>query len=297
MALNGFENLDTYNRSLSAVFNTGLPLATVPYQQITQVVPSSGKGNDYAGLFETPLVREWVGDRIVEEVKGYTYAIDNKLWESTIKLRLVDLEDDEEQAISFTSGKVKAMAQEANNDHPGREIFSTLRSGKTLNAYDGKKFFAANHAKKGGTQSNLDAGGGQAPWYLFDTTKAIKPMILQMRKRPVLRMPKPDDHNIVMRDEALYTTRARYAFGFGLWQCAYRSESDLTEDNFQTALETMGDFEDGHGRPLNITPNLLVVPWSLRTKAKKLLASTVAAGGENINADAVSLLITPFVKE
>lgn len=293
--INGFENLDTYNRVLVAAFNEALPLGEVPFRQFTMEVPSSAKTNDYAGLFEVPTVREWLGDRVVHEIKGQTYSITNKLWELSVSMRRADVEDDEEAAIAMTSMKVRAMAQES-NDHPGRKVFELLREGKSNNGYDGKPFFGTTHLKNGGTQANLDAGGS-APWYLLDTSKSIKPMLLQMRKRPELQSPQMTDESVRMRDELIWTTRARYNVGYGLWQTAYRSEEDLTEDNFQAAMQAMTSFEDAHGRYLGIMPNLLVVPPSLRTKALKLLASTTTQGGENINAGAVGLLITPWVIE
>lgn len=293
--INGFENLDTYNRVLSAAFNEALPLAEVPFRPFTMEVPSSAKTNDYAGLFEVPTVREWVGDRLVHEIKGQTYAITNKLWELSIGMRRTDVEDDEEAAVAMTAMKVRAMAQES-NDAIGRLVFETLRGATALNGYDGKPFFGTTHEKKGGTQSNIDTGGSD-PWYLLDTSKSIKPMLLQMRKRPELQSPQMTDESVRMRDELIWTTRARYNVGLGLWQTAYRSEEDLTEDNFQAALQAMSAFQDAHGRYLGIMPNLLVCPPSLRTKAKKLLAATTTQGGENINAGAVQLMITPWVIE
>lgn len=294
--LNGFENLDTYNRVLSAAFKDALPLASVPYQAFTMEVMSSSKTMDYAGLFEIPTVREWLGDRLIKQIKGHTYAITNKKWELTVELDREDIEDDEEAAISFLANKIRGLAEEANN-HVGRLVYETLRAGKTGLGYDGQPFFSTTHVKKGGTQSNLDAGGS-APWYLVDTKKGVKTIVKQMRKAPELQLPTLQDESIKMRDKAIYGTRARYNVGYGLWQTAYRSEEDLTEANFQAALQAMMELEDENGRPLAIVPDLLIVPPSLRTKAKKLLAAEFIGNGEsNVNKGEVNLIITPFVKE
>ena len=47
-------------------------------------------------------------------------------------------------------------------------------------------------------------------WFLADTTKPLKPIIVQKRKAPVLtRLDKEDDENVFMRKEFIYGTDAR----------------------------------------------------------------------------------------
>ena len=47
-------------------------------------------------------------------------------------------------------------------------------------------------------------------WFLADTTKPLKPIIVQKRKAPVLtRLDKEDDENVFMRKEYIYGTDAR----------------------------------------------------------------------------------------
>lgn len=289
----GFQNLDSYNKSLSAAFAVGLPLANVPYQGFTMETRSTAASTSYAGLFEIPVVREWTGDRQAKELEGHHFEITNRTWESTLRLERKDVEDDEEAAISLLAGKVTAMAREANNDQPGRLAFQLLRNGKSGKSYDGKSFFATDHA----SGANL-VTGGSAPWYLVCTRAPVKPIIMQWRVRPELRTPRMDDESVFWKDQVHYGTRARYNAGYGLHQAALRHEGDLTENTFQAALELMGNQTIDGVRYLGFEPDLLIVPWSLRTKAAKLLAATINASGEsNVNANAMRYIVTPYVKE
>lgn len=61
-------------------------------------------------------------------------------------------------------------------------------------------------------------------WYLLDTTKPLKPLILQKYKDIVLTsMDREDDENVFMRDKFRYGVSAQHNAGYGLWQLAYKS--------------------------------------------------------------------------
>jgi phage major head subunit gpT-like protein len=297
MAIHGFENLDTLNRTLSGAFREGLKLADVRYEAFTMKAMSTSKANDYAWMGDAHDVREWVGDREYHDLSGFTYSLDNKKWESSVRVRLVDLEDDEAAAISVAAQQIRQMAMNAQT-HPGRLVFETLRNGKTIKGYDGKNFFATDHVKAGGgTQSNLIAGGGQPPWVLVDDTKTVKPMLYQERVAATFRPAKMDDESVVEHDELHYTTRARYNVGVGMWQLALRSEAELNEANLQAALEKMMALENTAGQFLDVTPTLLIVPPSLRTAALKLVEAEIVSNDSNINKGKFRTLITPWVIE
>jgi phage major head subunit gpT-like protein len=61
-------------------------------------------------------------------------------------------------------------------------------------------------------------------WFLMDTTRAIKPLIFQQRKKPVFvsqqDMNNPD---VFMRKKLKFGAEARGAAGFGLWQMIFGS--------------------------------------------------------------------------
>jgi phage major head subunit gpT-like protein len=119
--------------------------------------------------------------------------------------------------------------------------------------------------------SNVQAGGG-TPWFLLDTSRAVKPFIYQERAAPKFtNLTQDSDDNVFFHDEYLYGVRARANVGFGLWQCAFASKADLTPDNYEAARAAMMAFKGDGGRPLGIKPNVLIVPPSLEGAAMRLL--------------------------
>ncbi|WP_040728230.1 Mu-like prophage major head subunit gpT family protein [Thiomicrorhabdus sp. Kp2] len=61
-------------------------------------------------------------------------------------------------------------------------------------------------------------------WFLLDTTKAIKPFILQVRKEPVpVAMTDINSDIVFTKKKFLFGAEARMAVGYGFWQMAYGS--------------------------------------------------------------------------
>ena len=64
-------------------------------------------------------------------------------------------------------------------------------------------------------------------WYLMDTKRPLKPIILQRSKKiTFVSMNKEDDEGVFMRDSVRYGVSARDNSGYGLWQLAYKSTGD-----------------------------------------------------------------------
>lgn len=86
------------------------------------------------------------------------------------------------------------------------------------------------------------SGGGQNPvfeavrvirepritdlsWYLLDTTKVIKPFIVQEADALELQtLTDANDEFVIMKDGYFYGLRARYAIAYGFWQFAYKAD-------------------------------------------------------------------------
>ena len=64
-------------------------------------------------------------------------------------------------------------------------------------------------------------------WFLFDNSRAIKPLIFQQRKKPeFVSMDSVTDANVFMKKQYLYGADCRDNAGFGLWQLAYGSTGE-----------------------------------------------------------------------
>ena len=63
-------------------FQDGLKMAESQYKEIATVIPSSTASNTYGWLGQWPAFREWVGDRVFQDMKAHGYAITNKHFEA-----------------------------------------------------------------------------------------------------------------------------------------------------------------------------------------------------------------------
>jgi len=185
--------------NLRTEFQRAFQAATPQWQQVAMLVPSTGSQNDYKWLSRFPRMREWVGEKVVKQLEGFSYQIPNKDWEATIEVRRNDVEDD-------NLGIYRPQAESAGESaatFPDELMFRMLADGFVNLGFDGQPFFDADHQVAGQSVSNKGSA-------------------------------------------------ALTAGTLALAQASYGAA--------RTALRKMKDDE---GRPLNITPNLLVVPPAL----------------------------------
>lgn len=290
-------NMAILNRAFNAAFNKGFGDVPIMRDRIATTVPSGTKTNDYPWLGKMPGLREWIGDRQINNLKKHGYSITNKPFEATIAVDRDDVDDD--QYGTYTP-LMQGLGSNA-AAHADKLIFALLTAGFATPCYDGQYFFDLDHPvldASGVAQSgsNVQAGAG-TPWFLLDTTKPLKPMIYQERRKPTfVVMHKETDENVFMRKEYLYGVDYRGNVGFGFWQMAFGSKDTLNDTNFNAAYAAMGAFKDDYGNPLGIMPNLLVVGPSNRAAAKTVIeAENNAAGASNINFKAVEVLVVPWL--
>ena len=95
------------------------------------------------------------------------------------------------------------------------------------------------------------------------------------------------------------TTTGRRAFAKPANACcsvAIRSAAALDETAYAAARAAMMGFQSDEGRPLGISPTLLVVPPSLEAAALKLVqAENNAAGATNIYRNSAQVLVAPWL--
>ena len=253
-------------------YQDGLQIAKSQYKDIATVVPSSTKSNTYGWLGQWPGFREWVGDRAFNDMAAHSYAIANKHFESSVKVNRDDIEDDN---IGIYAPLFTEMGRAA-AAFPDQQVFELLKKGNATLCYDGQNFFDTDHPvfeKVDGTGNktlvkNLftATGGTQGtPWYLLDTSRALKPLIYQERKAmQFTAMTKGDDEGVFMRNEYRYGADCRSNVGFGFWQMAAMSTEALTPENFAKVYDAMISQKGDGGRPLDIKPTLLLVPrWAI----------------------------------
>ena len=291
------ESISGLFRGFSTSFNQGLTQAKSEYQSVAMTVPSGTREMTYAWMGQIPRLREWLGSRVIQNVTAYGYTITNRKFELTIEVPRDDIEDD-------TYGVFGPLFEEMGRSaavHPDELIFGLLASGFTEPCYDKQYFFDSDHPsvdENGETVSvsNVQAGGGPA-WYLFDTSRAIKPLIYQKRVDYTFQhLDRDNDRNVFLEDSFLYGIRGRVNAGFGLWQLAYGSMADLTPENYALARAAMMELRGDQGKLLGIMPDTLVVPPGLEGAGREILvADRNAAGAANIWFNSAKLITTPWL--
>ncbi|MGE5607420.1 MAG: Mu-like prophage major head subunit gpT family protein [Bacteroidota bacterium] len=220
--------LQSIYRGFKTIFNMALQAAKPLYTKVATEVPSSTKSEEYKWLGKIPKMREWVGDRVIQNLGAHDYTIKNKDWEVTIGVDRNDIEDD---TIGVYTPLIQSMAESANS-HPDEIVFGLLPKGFTETCYDKKKFFASDHPVGKAKQSNL-------------------------------------------------------------------TDAPLSHTAYAAARAAMMSLTDEEGKPLNIVPNLLVVPPALEDMGRKILMAELMVDGEKVVTNTykgtAELLVVPWL--
>jgi phage major head subunit gpT-like protein len=280
------------------LYKDGFGAAEVHYDKIAMTVPSQTREEAYGWLGQFPQLREWLdGDRVVKDLKAHGFTIENRKFESTISIRREDIADDRVGVFSTQFAEMGHRARQ----HPDEMIFDLLSKGFTTPCFDGQYFFDTDHPAVGAdgldtAVSNMQ-DGANAPWFLMDTSRMIKPVIWQEREGYDLQtVNNQNDYNVFMTDIYHFGIRARVNAGFGLWQLAFGSKADLTPENYAAARASMMKLRGDQGRILGIKPTVLVVGPELEEMGHRIVNSENAAGGDtNPWKGSASLIVSPYL--
>jgi len=285
-------NLHTMTVGFKTLFNQAFVATESHTEKLATLMPSIGSEDNHCWIGSAPTMREWVGDRVINNPEAFSYTIKNRTFESTIAVSREDIEDDKYGAYSPLVQQFGVLAK----THPDELIFGLMKAGFTGTCFDGQYFFDADHPVKGGVASNMQAGGEPA-WFLLDTSKLVKPFIFQKRRDYALTsLTRNEDENVFMRKEYIYGVDARVNAGYGLWQFAFGSKATLSEANYAAARATMRSFKAANGSPLHVTPSVLVVGPSLEDAARKLLlAQQNSTGASNVYANTADLIVSAWL--
>jgi phage major head subunit gpT-like protein len=273
------------------------------HQKVATLITSNSTSNTYGWLGSFPKLREWVGDRVFENIKKSSYAIENKTYESTLNVKREDIEDDN---LGMCPAMAKSMADEY-FAFLNRNLATLLNDGFATLCYDGKNFFDEQHqlfAKADGTGAATDvsnifgkADAKEAPWFLLAMSGSLKPLIIQQRTTPEFEHITDTKNDIVfIKDQYLFGIRYRGSFGYGFWQEAVASKEPLTPANYEAARLMMRQFKRDGGDPLGIVPTHLVVDASNEKAARKILEAQLIDGGvSNTNFHTAELIVSPWL--
>jgi len=288
-------NLQGLFRSFRTLFQEAFAGAPSVYGQVATTVPSATAEQAYAWLGNFPRMREWLGDRTIQNLKQYDYTIQNKDFELTIGVERNSIDDDQ-------YGVYSPMFQEMGRAvaaHPDELVFALLKAGFATLCYDGQYFFDTDHPVGIDVVSSVSnsGGGSGSPWFLIDSSRAIKPLLFQQRKTPeFVAMNRLTDDNVFFQKQFIYGVDSRDNVGFSLWQLAYGSKQTLDAAAYAVARAAMMNVTDDGGKPLGIMPDLLVVGPGLESAGRAILLNDRdAAGATNTWQGTAKLLVSPWL--
>jgi len=290
-------NLLLLKQGFNASFKNAFGAVAPMWDKLAMKVPSTTSEEVYAWLGANTKLREWIGERVYQNLKTHGYTIKNKTFEGTVVVPREALEDDQ---FGVYTPLVAQMGQDAKS-HPDELLFALIASGISTPCYDGQYFFDTDHAV--GLQgsevsvSNYTSAGGNNPWYLLDTSKVLKPFILQTRRDyAFVSKTGLTDENVFNKNEFVFGVDGRLNVGFSLWQQAYCSKASLDEDGYSAARQAMMSFKSDAGKPLGIIPNLLLVgPTNEKAALKVVTAERLANGADNIYRNSATVVTCPWL--
>jgi len=293
------DNLNRLRVGFSKSYQGALGSAGSDAQRIATRVPATQKSQTYGWLGKLPNVREWIGARVVQNIAESDYTIKERPWELTIGVDRDDIETDNlgQYAPLFSEMGITT------GDFSQQLLFGMLVLGFTTNCFDGQFFFDTDHPIIGAdgnmtTFANTDGGNG-TPWFLIEVSRAILPIIWQVRRDfgDIVARDKVTDDNVFDFNEFRYGVDARMNAGFSFPQLAWGSKQTLDAAHYETAKVAISSMKGDYGRPLGLGKKLLlVVPPSLEGAGRSILTSQLVNGGEsNKWAGSAELLVTPWL--
>ena len=204
------QNLRGIFVGFNTLFNKAFAEQQPTYQKIATVTPSTTDSETYAWLGDIPGMREWIGDREIQNLTEAGYVIKNKDFEVTVSVPINAIADDK---IALYAPSIQMLGQSAAL-HPDELVFDLLASGFTKLCSDGQPFFSDSH--KVGKKSVSNKGTAKLP-----------------------------------------------------------------PDSYSAARSAVMSLTNSKGRPLNLVPNLLVVPPALESMARKILLADQIDGTTN----------------
>lgn len=259
------EMLSAMFMGFSMAFNQKYNETESLIEKVAMISESTSSKQGYPFLGQTGHFREWVGERVFQQLKAHGFAIENKTFEQSHAISRDVIEDDE-------YGVFKTLFEDLGLDaklFPDEILFGLMRDAHNTVCYDGQNFYDHEHpinTKHDLTGSNVPTSNiltqsqsSDKVWHLLCTTRSVMPYIWQWRKRPVFGSVTEDTQGSVWTSNKVeYGTHLRGNAGVGMWQLAIRVEGDITFENFRKARAMMAAFQGDGAKRLSLEGNRIV---------------------------------------
>jgi len=136
--------------AMKTLFNNTFAATPSNWEKIAMRVPSTTGSNLYAWLSAFPKMRRWVGEKHIQNLKAFSYTVENEDWEATVEVDRNHIEDDQ---LGIYAPQAQ-MAGFSAKQLPDEIVYEVVNGAFTNYCYDGKFFFDNEHPVGHGTASN-----------------------------------------------------------------------------------------------------------------------------------------------
>lgn len=154
MRIVGTPDLRVLNTTLTTRFIDAYGDAPIFYPEIVSETESESATGTYPIRAAFPQMREWIGERQLNEIAAHSQVLINKHFELTMG---VDRDDIADWSYGSALMDVAALGKRA-KQNPETLLTTLMQTGNTVLGYDGKALWAVDHyvnpKKKTGTQAN-----------------------------------------------------------------------------------------------------------------------------------------------
>ncbi|MEF2968352.1 Mu-like prophage major head subunit gpT family protein [Paenibacillus sp. M1] len=123
------------------LFNKAFDETKTQWEKVATKVPSTTGEENYKWLGRIPRMREWIGDRQIQNLEASDYTVKNKDFELTVGVDRNDIEDD---TIGLYNPVIQDIGQ-SSATFPDELVFDLLKNGFKNKCYDGQPFFSDSH--------------------------------------------------------------------------------------------------------------------------------------------------------
>ncbi len=131
--------MSAFFTGLDANFSTSYQTTASWASQLATTLPSDSEIEQYGWVGRIPTLREWLGPRVAHSMAAETLIVPNKLFELTLEVDRIKLEDDKYGIFANDAQQLGWQSKK----WPDQTITSAIRG--NINCTDGRPFFDASH--------------------------------------------------------------------------------------------------------------------------------------------------------
>lgn len=133
--------INTLNMAFKTLYYASYRKAQPIAEKIADVRDSNSLEEAVAIIGQSPKMREWIGERVVQNFSASVFSIKNKDWEMTVEVDRNDIEDDR---LGIYRPQIADMGKSAAFLWDDLVIDLLLKGHQTI-CYDGQYFFDTDH--------------------------------------------------------------------------------------------------------------------------------------------------------